>query len=60
MSFDYNVEADEQDAAFIRDCYRKLVREGLQITYKNDSAAVTKALSMNSILEQSIGQGGTE
>ncbi|WP_295765452.1 hypothetical protein [uncultured Oscillibacter sp.] len=60
LSFDYNVEADEQDLAFIRDCYRKLVREGLQITYKNDSAAVTKALSMNSILEQSIGQGGTE
>lgn len=54
LSFDYNVEADRRDLAFIRECYQKIMDRGLQLTYKNDSATVTKALNMNSILEQSI------
>ena len=54
LSFDFNVEADTKDLLFIQNCYEKIVRAGLQLTYKNNSAAVTKALNMNSILEQSI------
>lgn len=52
LSFDYYAEADDRDLAFIRECYRKLVDAGIQLTYKNDSAVVAKALHMNSILEQ--------
>lgn len=52
LSFDYNVEADESDLTFIQECYKKLVEARLQLTYKNDSIAVTKALNMNSILNQ--------
>lgn len=52
LSFDYNAQADNRDLAFIRECYRKLADAGIQLTYKNDSAVVAKALHMNSILEQ--------
>ncbi len=38
--------------AFIQACYAKIVNAGLQLTYKNNSEAVTRALNMNSILNQ--------
>lgn len=52
LSFDFNVEADAKDLRFIQNCYEKIVRAELQLTYKNNSTAVTRALNMNSILEQ--------
>jgi hypothetical protein len=52
LSFDFNIEADESDMAFIQACYAKIVNAGLQLTYKNNSEAVTRALNMNSILNQ--------
>ncbi len=52
LSFDFKTKADEKDNAFIRSCYKKIIENGLQLTYKNNSIAVTRALSMNSILEQ--------
>lgn len=52
LSFDFNVEADAKDLRFIQNCYEKIVRAELKLTYKNNSTAVTRALNMNSILEQ--------
>lgn len=52
LSFDFNVEADDRDMAFIQSCYQRIVNAGLQLTYKNNSAAVTEALNMSSILNQ--------
>lgn len=52
LSFDFNVEADDGDVAFIQNCYQKIVNAGLQLTYKNNSETVTKALNMSSILNQ--------
>jgi len=52
LSFDFNVEADDGDLAFIRDCYKKIMAAGLRLTYKNNSAAVTRALDMGNILDQ--------
>lgn len=52
LSYDYFAEAEEKDLAFIRNCYEKIVRAGLRLTYKNDSAVVTKALDMSNILQQ--------
>ncbi|MDE7245821.1 MAG: hypothetical protein K2O18_17855 [Oscillospiraceae bacterium] len=52
LSFDFYADADEQDLRFIQECYRKLTGAGLELTYKNNSAAIAKALNMNSILSQ--------
>lgn len=52
LSFDFNVKADVSDTAFIQNCYSKIMEAGLQLTYKNNSAAVAAALDMNSILSQ--------
>lgn len=53
LGFDFNVKAEERDLKFIQNCYNKIVKNGLQLTYKNDSEPVTRALNMNSILSQS-------
>lgn len=52
LSFDFAVQPEEQDLIFIRSCYDKIVKAGLKLTYKNNSAAVAKALEMNTILSQ--------
>ena len=54
LSFDFYVEAEESDLEFIRGCYRKICAQGLQLTNKNNSEAVTKALSMNSTRRQTL------
>lgn len=54
LSFDFRVDPNERDLRFIQSCYEKIIKAGLQLTYKNNSAAVTKALNMNNILDQSI------
>lgn len=53
LSFDFNIEADNRDLLFIQSCYKKITDTGLQLTYKNNSTAVTRALNMNNILDQS-------
>lgn len=52
LSFDFYAKADERDLLFIQKCYEKIVKNGLQLTYKNNSEQVTRALNMNSILCQ--------
>jgi len=52
LSFDFYVEADDRDISFIQECYRRITEEGLELTYKNNSVQVTRALSMNSIINQ--------
>ncbi len=52
LGFDFNAAANEKDLQFIRECYGKLVRKGLQLTYKNDSEPVTRALHMNNLKQQ--------
>jgi len=54
LSFDFHVKAEEKDLQFIRSCYEKIVKNNLQLTYKNNSEQVTRALAMNSILRQSF------
>lgn len=52
LSFDFYVKAEETDLAFIQNCYQKILDRGLQLTYKNNSEAVTRALEMSNILSQ--------
>ncbi|MDE7244474.1 MAG: hypothetical protein K2O18_10965 [Oscillospiraceae bacterium] len=54
ISFNFFIEADEFDLEFIRRCYSKIVACGLQLTNKNNSEAVTKALAMLSMRRQSL------
>ena len=52
LSFDFYVKAEVTDLAFIQNCYQKILDRGLQLTYKNNSEAVTRALEMSNILSQ--------
>ncbi len=52
LSYDFYSSMEENDAAFIRRCYEKIVSSGLCLTYKNNSRQITEALNMNNILSQ--------
>ncbi len=52
LSFDYRLKAEEEDMAFIRLFYEKIVRDGLRLTYVNDSEPVTRAINRNNIMRQ--------
>ena len=50
LSFDFFVDADENDRRFIQNCYDKIIKNDMQLTYINNSKPVTEALQMYSIL----------
>ncbi len=52
LSYDFYAEMSEEDAHFIQECYEKLVKNGIKLTYKNNSKQVTEALNMNNIMTQ--------
>ena len=52
LAFDYRLKADDKDLAFIRTCYRKIIENGLNLTYVNDSEPVTRAINRGNILRQ--------
>lgn len=52
ISFDFNVDADEDDLEFIRNCNAKAEKAGLKLTYTNTIKQISQALHTRTILSQ--------